>query len=460
MSLKATAAKILSQRSYPVPGKLKITEHFFEVPRDWSKPSSGNIQLFARSATKVEKPADGAPEDEKKKQLPWMIYLQGGPGFECPLPHHHPFTSLVLDKGYQIIFMDPRGTGLSTPLTASTLGLRGDDQVQAEYLRSFRADSIVADCEAIRMALTKDYPAEKQKWSVVGQSFGGFCSTTYLSKYPEALREVFIFGGIPPVGKHPDEIYERMYKKNIERNEWYYQKFPEDVERVKKIVALLQRHGNKTVRLPAGGYLTPRRFQSLGLKLGMHGGFDSFHNLILRASSDLDQFGHIARKTLAMIEQSLPFDDNIIYALLHEPIYCQDFAPKWSAARIQEKLFPQFNTTQTDNPFLFTAEMIFPEIFADSSELSKVSSVAELLAQYSSWPSLYDEEQLAKNEVPVYAAVYQHDMYVDYEYSKETVSKIKGAKTFETNVMYHNAISQRSDEVWKQLFALRDDCLD
>jgi len=53
---------------------------------------------------------------------------------------------------------------------------------QAEYLRHFRADNIVRDCEALRKFLTADYPDEQKKWSVIGQSFGGFCAVTYLSK--------------------------------------------------------------------------------------------------------------------------------------------------------------------------------------------------------------------------------------------------------------------------------------
>ena len=253
-------------------GKLKITEHFFEVPRDYTKPSAGTLKLFARSARKAERPADNSdPEDKKRSQLPWLVYLQGGPGFECRSPQNNAWTNTILDKGYQLLCLDQRGTGLSTPVTASTLGLRGNDPVQANYLKSFRADSIVKDCEAIRIALTADYPAEKQKWTVMGQSFGGFCATTYLSFYPEGLKEVFIFGGLPPMESGPDEVYDRLYKKVIQRNEAYYQKYPEDVDRVRKIVTLLQKFGDSTVRLLSEGSLSARRFQQLGLRFGAHG---------------------------------------------------------------------------------------------------------------------------------------------------------------------------------------------
>ena len=99
-------------------------------------------------------------------------------------------------------------------------------------------------------------------------------------------------------------------------------------------------------------------------------------------------------------------------------------------------------------------------MFNDYSELRKVSDVAHRVAASSDWSPLFDEAQLAKNEVPVYAAAYQEDMYVDYGFSCETAEKIKGCKVFSTNVMYHNAVRDKADEVVRQLFALRDDVID
>ena len=122
-----------------------------------------------------------------------MCYLQGGPGFRCQPPQNFPSTYTILEKGYQMLYLDQRGTGLSTPITASTLQMRGTNDVQANYMKLYRADNIVRDCEAIRQALTEDYPDDKKKWSVMGQSFGGFCILTYLSFYPEGLREAFLF---------------------------------------------------------------------------------------------------------------------------------------------------------------------------------------------------------------------------------------------------------------------------
>ena len=91
------------------------------------------------------------------------------------------------------------GTGMSSTITARTLAGIGGPAEQAAFLKLFRADSIgklygplhrcqvidkptVNDCESVRKTLTTDYPEEKKKWSVMGQSFGGFCAVNYLSR--------------------------------------------------------------------------------------------------------------------------------------------------------------------------------------------------------------------------------------------------------------------------------------
>lgn len=99
-------------------------------------------------------------------------------------------------------------------------------------------------------------------------------------------------------------------------------------------------------------------------------------------------------------------------------------------------------------------------MFESYSELKKVREVAEILATTDDWPALYDEAQLAKNEVPVYAATYTDDMYVHFDLASNTVAKIKGTKQFITNTMYHDALRSKSGEVMRQLFTLRDDSID
>lgn len=99
-------------------------------------------------------------------------------------------------------------------------------------------------------------------------------------------------------------------------------------------------------------------------------------------------------------------------------------------------------------------------MFESYTELKNLREVADILADTNDWPALYDYNQLANNEVPVYAATYVDDMYVHFEHSAATVEKIRNCKQFITNTMYHDALRSKSDELMRQLFALRDDSLD
>lgn len=104
------------------------------------------------------------------------------------------------------------------------------------------------------------------------------------------MREAFLTGGLPPLTSGPDPVYAKTYgmftypvsfgnflnndkytEKVKLRNEAYYEKYPEDVERVKRIMLYLQQND---IRLPSGK-LTPARFQQLGILFGFHGELSS-----------------------------------------------------------------------------------------------------------------------------------------------------------------------------------------
>lgn len=102
--------------------------------------------MFAREVV----PLGTANRDE----LPWLVFLQGGPGGASPRPAAGGWLTAALEK-YRLLLLDQRGTGSSTRVTTETLlAAFGDDAVgMAEYLSHFRADSIVADAEAMRVVL-------------------------------------------------------------------------------------------------------------------------------------------------------------------------------------------------------------------------------------------------------------------------------------------------------------------
>ena len=103
--------------------------------------------------------------------------------------------------------------------------------------------------------------------------------------------------------------------------------------------------------------------------------------------------------------------------------------------------------------------MVLRGQFSAYPELVALLEVADRIARVDDWPDLYDIGQLSKNHVPVYSATYVDDMYVDFEFAQETAKTIKGTKTFVTNMMYHDALRSRTDELLKSIFALRDDSI-
>lgn len=72
------------------------------------------------------------------------------------------------------------------------------------------------DCEAIRKKLLgRRADPEDRKWTILGQSFGGFCAITYLSFYSEGLKEVFLTGGLPPLIDSLDTIYDKLASESV-----------------------------------------------------------------------------------------------------------------------------------------------------------------------------------------------------------------------------------------------------
>lgn len=476
--LSIPPAEIISSKSHILPGQLHVTEFFFNVPLDYNNIDGGSsIKLFARRVKKHEVPIFPPEDDENKNNAnykfeeapkPYMVYLEGGPGFGNREPQDHPLTHHALARGYQLLLLDHRGVGLSSPVSHEVLSQCSDNvQYRASYLGLMRQDNTVRDCEAVRKCLTASWPASKQTWSLFGQSYGGFVSLSYLSMHPEGLREVFLTGGLAPVGKKPDTVYEATFRRVIERNEQYYEKFPEDVENVRQIASYIESKQGK-IPLPSGGFLTVPRLLTMGISFGGHGGFASVHAAVLTLKASLDMFGFLTRASLVPLEGWTPFDTNIIYAILHEAIYCDGpgVPSCWSANRVGRSLKPfawlnsDFSTASTSGPLYFSGEMIFPFHFETHPELQMLREEAEILANRDDWPALYDQEKLRKNKVPVYAASYVEDMYVDYDFARDTAKLVKGTKTFETNVMYHSALRAKSEEVLHQLFSLRDDVID
>jgi pimeloyl-ACP methyl ester carboxylesterase len=421
-----------------------ITDRTFVVPLDHSRPDGERIELYAREVV-----AAGREHD----RLPWLLYLEGGPGGRSPRPLGRDGWLVRALDDYRVLLLDQRGTGRSTPATRQTLPSRGDAAAQAEYLAHFRADSIVRDCESVRRELL----GEDGRWSVLGQSFGGFCAVTYLSFAPEGLREVFITGGLPGLRVTADDVYRAAYPRMERKNAGHYARYPEDVEAVRRIVRHLHDH---EVFLPNGGRLTPEAFQSLGFMLGFANSSHALHYLIEDALVPTSTGTVLSDSFLSQAATRLSFVGNPLFAVLHESIYGQrsvDSGPTgWAAYRICAE-FPQFDAGAAlagDGPVLFTGETIHPWMFTTDPALAPLREAAELLAQREQWPDLYDSRRLADNEVPVAAAVYHDDMYVDTAHSLATARAIRGLRTWVTDEYEHDGLRVSDGRVLDRLVRL------
>ncbi|WP_405847226.1 alpha/beta fold hydrolase [Streptomyces sp. NBC_01518] len=429
--------------SYRQPGVV-LTDRHFTVPLDHEDPTGETIELYAREVV--------ASDKAHREDLPWLLYLQGGPGFGANrFVGRQAWLDRALDE-YRVLLLDQRGTGHSTPLTRQTLPLRGGPAEQAEHLTHFRADSIVRDCEAIRPALTGGAP-----WTVLGQSFGGFCTVNYLSTAPEGLRAAVLTGGLPSLDAHADDVYRAAYPRIERKVAAHYDRYPQDVERARRIAEHLMRHEPV---LPNGYRLTAEAFQSLGIMLGGSDGSHRLHFLLENAFVRTPSGHELSDAFQEEVQNSLSYAGHPLYAVIHEACYGQDSRPTaWSAERVRAE-FPQFDAAKTlagDSPLLFTGESIHPWMFDCDPALRPLRDTAELLAAHTDWQSLYDPARLAANEVPVAAAVYHDDMYVDATHSLQTARAIRGLRTWVTDEFEHDGVRAGGPRVLDRLLALTRD---
>ena len=410
-----------------IPG-LVVTEHEVSVPLDHAVPGGEQIRVYARELVAARK---------RDRALPWLLYLASGPGVRAPRPTG---TGGWLGRAladHRVLLLDQRGTGRSTPQTRRSLA-RLSPPAQAQRLAHFRADSIVRDAEVLRRELLGD-----GTWSLLGQSYGGFVATTYLSLAPESLAQVLVTGGLPPLDRTPEEVYRATFGRVHQQWQRLVERYPDDSDRLDRVADHLAGHD---VHLPSGDLLTVPRLQSTGMVLGHSDGLEAMHYL-LESAWDGDE---LSDEFLTSVEASTSFVRRPLHAVLHESIYCAGTASRWAAQRVRNDL-PHLSPDV--RPLQPTGEMVFPWMFEVDSALRPLREAAERLAAYDGWPALYDTAGLAANTVPVAAAIYHDDMYVESSFSLETARRIGNVRPWVTKEFSHDGL--RSDaRVIDRLFEL------
>jgi pimeloyl-ACP methyl ester carboxylesterase len=401
---------------------LRFTDHTVTVPLDHERPGGETIEVFAREVVAADRAGD---------DLPWLVFLQGGPGGKSPRPVRAESWIGHAVRTHRVLLLDQRGTGRSTPVTARTVAGRTDREL-SEYLKLLRADSIVADAEILRERV-----AGGTKWDTLGQSYGGFVTMAYLSRAPHGLRNCFVTGGLPGLTATADDVYARTYPRVAGKNAEFYRAFPGDAGAVRRIADHL---AADDVRLPDGDRLTVERFRTLGNAFGMSYGYAEVH-WILDEAWHGDQLSDTFRY---QVMAHTGFVDQPLFAL-QEYCYGQGTGPTGWAAERAMKQHPAFAAGA--DPLLFTGEMMYPWMFEQIAALRPFAGAAHLLAEAGDWPVLYDRDRLAANEVPVLAAVYADDMYVDAGLSLATAAAVGNVRTWVTSEHEHDGLRTSGEAV-------------
>jgi len=401
---------------------LILEEHTLTVPLVWSDPSdTRTIDVFASVVSR-----------EGGEDLPYLVFLQGGPGSEAPRALHAPAAPSWLDQAllhHRVVMIDQRGTGRSTPVGDRILS-RGADAV-AEYLTHLRADAIVRDCEALRAHLGAE------RWNVLGQSFGGFTTLAYLSTDASSIDRAYLTGGLSTVTRTPDEVYALCYDKMREASERYYRRFPEHRERMRRLVDLA---AAGRIELPSGEVVSPSRLRSVGSALGTNDGWQTLWQLL-----ELDPSSNAFRYDLAA---AMPFGGrNPLYFVFHESSYANGHTTAWSAERMEPADF-------VDDVTLFTGEHIRRDWAETVPAFQPWRDVALTLAEHA-WPTIYDPAALSASGTRGAAAVYVNDPYVPLEYSLETAALLPDLRLWVTSEHEHNGL--RAGRVLEHLVDLAQD---
>jgi len=412
-----------------------FSTHTLQVPWDpFDAPDGETFELFAREIV--------APD---KHDAPAIVYLQGGPGSPAPRPVNATGVIGEMLKEFRVILLDQRGTGNSHRIDSA-------NPADSKRLTLLRQEYIVEDAEALRKHLNID------KWSLFGQSFGGFCITSYLSRYPESVAHAYLTGGLPTLDTTVDDLYRTTYAKLQVRHDRFYREYPWAEDKIREICAHLD-ESDET--LPTGERLSSRRFRTIGINLGRGVGFHSLAYLLETPFHTSGGEKRLRTDFLNNVGAQVSFVGNPLYAAIHESIYGGvggQEATNWSAHRMREEItgFEEGLDPRTAEKFYLTGEHIYPWQFDEDPALFPAKDATESAAAHAWTSSPYDAAMLA--DAPISAAeVYLDDIFVPFEQSLKTAHAYGDLRFEVTNMFQHDGIGHDGAGIFARLRGLVED---
>lgn len=462
--------------SYFLPG-LAVEEHAVDVPLDWRGTTPAAL-AGAEDPAPTALARDGAAQaaedafagrtlrlfyrtlclpENVGRDLPLLVFLQGGPGGAGPRLTDAQSDGWVEEavRHFRVVLPDQRGTGRSSRVDGRVMALVADEaraagdgaaRLQAALLKRLLAPSIVRDLEYLRL---KEFGG--RRWVTLGQSYGGFLTLAYLSAFPGGVAASLVGGGIPHVPASAAEVYAHTFPRMAAKTRAFYARYPEDERRVALVADRLSAGG---VLLPDGSPLSVRRLQLVGQGMGMKPAPERLHNLFDLAFAQGDGSaaaalaaagGDVRRVALSdgflhQVMQLTATPANPLYWTLQELIYADGTLSSptgWAAAREAARR-PEFS--EGARPLMLFGEACFPWMFEEDPALAPFAGAEAALMADVSFDRVYDPAQLAANEVPLEAAVYFDDAYVDSGLQLDTLSRVGSSHAWVTNEFEHDGL--------------------
>lgn len=420
-----------STSPYTIEGITRI-DHTLRVPIDWNTPGGAQTTVFAREVFAAGK---------NREQLPLLLFLQGGPGGVSPRPRR--LTGWIGEalKQYRVLLLDQRGVARSDQIDLGALW-ETNPETLAERLTHYRADSIIKDSEALRVAIG----GEDARFTLLGQSYGGFLSLKYVSDYPEAIERSLITGGVPSLERPAEDVYRETFRLLGRSVRKFFTRFPRAKAQYEKLEQLVTQ---SDVRLLDGRQFTLDQLRFIGFQLGSDDG--DFAVAELLETAFVGDTNALSTSFKLQVQALMSFPSPI-FAVLHESIYAQGEATNWAAQRVLDEVLANGGFGK-GVPFL-TGEMILPTFFEHIPTLQPLQKTAELLAQKADWPALYNVNVLERNTVPVAAAIYADDIFVPMQYSLETLDRMPRTSHWITNTYEHSGLRTAGARIFARLLQM------
>ncbi|UIZ91726.1 alpha/beta fold hydrolase [Corynebacterium sp. CNCTC7651] len=392
-------------------------EHEITVPIDRADPARGEITVFAR-------------ELYTDASLPYLVYFQGGPG--------KPGPRMLMDwipealKRYRVLLIDERGTGRSTKIDRTT-----PERIDAHFLAHLRPPDVAADAEAMR-----EYLGVEQ-WDLLGNSFGAACAGSYLSYFPSGLRRVHLVGAVPEPEMDVDAFNRLTFALLRARQEELFAAVPWIKARVEEVADHLENHD---VRMPTGERLSSTRFRMVGVLLGEEGDFGALATLMEMPFTTYRGEKRLRGDFLAQVGSIISLETMPLWAVVHESVMARPGHPtRWSAERIYREEFADL--TLLGNHFFATHFEEDPALKPFYGAVDEVQHMDTLTAQ---------ARDLSGNEVPTAALLFKPDLFIPYELTADSASRIGNLKLWSHDEWFHDGIWVHGREVAKGLFEMLD----